>query len=155
MIVFNEQRIIVSGSYSGTSNIYLTTNGGATWTASAAGNLSIFSMTFLDSLTGFAGSEGGIAYRTTDGGLSWNPLTSLNALPTDVFFSMFSEGSNLYLLSYDSTLYVSTDAGATFTSSQFLPSGNIPPVMRAGTVIGSTIYLAGDLGSFYKSTHST
>ena len=154
MIVFNEQRIIVSGSYSGTSNIYLTTNGGATWTASAAGNLSIFSMTFLDSLTGFAGSEGGMAYRTTDGGLSWNPLTSLNALPTDVFFSMFSEGSNLYVLSYDSTLYVSTDAGVTFTSSQFLPSGNIPPVMRAGTVIGSTIYLAGDLGSFYKSTNN-
>ena len=154
MIVFSEQRIIVSGSYSGTSNIYLTTDGGATWTASAAGNLSIFSMTFLDSLTGFAGSEGGMAYKTTDGGLSWNVVTTLNALPTDAFFSMFNEGSNLYVLSYDSTLYVSTDAGATFTSSQFLPSGNIPIVMRAGTVVGSTLFLAGDLGSFYKSTNN-
>jgi photosystem II stability/assembly factor-like uncharacterized protein len=154
MIVFNEQRIIVSGSYSGTSNIYLTTDGGATWTASAAGSLSIFSMTFLDSLTGFAGSEGGMAYKTTDGGLSWNVVTTLNALPTDAFFSMFNEGSNLYVLSYDSTLYVSTDAGATFTSSQYLPSGNIAIVMRAGAVFGSTIYLAGDLGSFYKSTNN-
>ena len=154
MIVFNEQRIIVSGSYSGTSNIYLTTDGGATWTASAAGNLSIFSMTFLDSLTGFAGSEGGMAYKTTNGGLSWNVVTTLNALPTDAFFSMFNQGSNLYVLSYDSTLYVSTDAGATFTSSQFLPSGNIAIVMRAGAVFGSTIYLAGDLGSFYKSTNN-
>ncbi len=154
MVVFNQQRIIVSGSYSGTSNIYLTTNGGTSWTSSAAGNLSIYSMTFLDSLIGFAGSEGGMAYKTTDGGLSWNPLTSLNALPTDAFFSMFNSGSNVYILSYDSTLYVSTNAGATFTSSQFLPSGNIPPVMRAGTVIGSTVYLVGDFGSFYKSTNN-
>lgn len=154
MIVFNEQRIIVSGSYSGTSNIYLTTDGGATWTASAAGNLSIFSMTFLDSLTGFAGSEGGMAYKTTNGGLSWNVVTTLNALPTDAFFSMFNQGSNLYFMSYDSTLYISTDAGATFTSSQFLPSGNIAIVMRAGAVFGSTVYLAGDLGSFYKSTNN-
>ena len=154
MVVFSEQRIIVSGSYSGTSNIYLTTDGGSTWTSSSAGTLSIFSMTFLDSLTGFAGSEGGMAYKTTDGGLSWNLVTALNALPTDAFFSMFNEGSNLYVLSYDSTLYVSTDAGATFTSSQFLPSGNIAIVMRAGAVFGSTVYLAGDLGSFYKSTNN-
>lgn len=154
MVVFNQQRIIVSGSYSGSSNIYLTTNGGTSWTPSAAGNLSIYSMAFIDSLNGFAGSEGGMAYKTTDGGLSWNPLTSLNALPTDAFFSIFSSGSNVYILSYDSTLYVSTNAGATFTSSQFLPSGNIPPVMRAGTVIGSTVYLVGDFGSFYKSTNN-
>ena len=154
MVVFNEQRIIVSASYSGTNNIYLTTDGGTTWTASAAGNLSIFSMTFLDSLTGFAGSEGGMVYKTTNGGLSWNVVTTLNALPTDAFFSMFNQGSNLYIMSYDSTLYISTDAGATFTSSQFLPSGNIAIVMRAGTVFGSNVYIAGDLGSFYKSTNN-
>ena len=71
MKVFSEQRIILSGSYNGTSNIYLTTDGGTSWTSSAAGSLSIFSMTFLDSLTGFAGSEGGMAYKTTDGGVSW------------------------------------------------------------------------------------
>ena len=65
---------------------------------------------------------------------------------------MFNEGSSVYILSYDSTLYISADAGDTFTSSQFLPSGSIPPTMRTGTVFGSTIYLAGDMGSVYKST---
>jgi len=154
MIVFDEQRIIVSGFYSGTSNIYLTTNGGATWSASSAGGLSIYSMAFFDSLNGFAGSENGKAYKTTNGGLNWAEVTTLNALPTDAFFSMFTQGSNLYMLSYDSTFYISTDAGATFTSSQYLPNGNVAVVMRAVTALGSNVYLAGDFGSFYKSTNN-
>ena len=58
----------------------------------------------------------------------------------------------MYTFSPMTHLYISADAGDTFTSSQFLPSGSIPPTMRTGTVFGSTIYLAGDMGSVYKST---
>lgn len=154
MKVFSEQRIVIAGEYSGSSNIYVTTNGGSSWTASAAGSYSVFLIGFSDSLTGYAGCDLGSAYKTTDGGLSWNLLTALNALPNDAFFSTIAQGSNVYFLAYDSTFYFSTNAGATFTSSQYLPSGRPSVVMRAATVFGSNVLIAGDMGAFYKSTNN-
>ncbi len=154
MKVFSEQRIVLAGDYSGTSNVYVTTNGGASWTTSTAGTNSVFSLGFSDSLNGFAGSDFGTAFKTTDGGLNWTPLTTLNALPDDAFFSTVVQGSNVYFLSYDSTFYFSTNGGTTFTSSQYLPSGRPAVIMRSAAVTGSTVFIAGDMGALYKSTNN-
>ncbi|MCB0781008.1 MAG: hypothetical protein KDC03_16050, partial [Flavobacteriales bacterium] len=52
------------------------TNGGSTWTHTSVGNLSIFDLYFPSDLVGYAVGEGGIIWKTTDGGVNWQLMPS-------------------------------------------------------------------------------
>ena len=70
---FNATTAIVAGGYIN-SGCYRTTDAGATWQHTAAGN--ILDIFFVDDLMGYCGGEGGDLYKTTDGGVTWQPLPS-------------------------------------------------------------------------------
>jgi len=148
---FNQNKIIVCGTTNASANIRVTTDGGATWTAVAAGTGTLYSLAFFDSLTGFASAGSGKAFKTTDGGFTWNEMLNIGSVSTSTFYSSFIEGSNYYLVEDDSTLFISSDSGATFTSHKYLPTGKRNLIIRSGAASGSTIFLAGDWGYYFVS----
>ena len=149
---FNENRVMVAGSVSSTFNIRFTTNGGVFWNDAAAGTSTIYTLAFFDTLVGFAGSSSGRAYKTTDGGFSWNQMTSMNAPTSSTFFSSYIDGSTLYFLDDDSLVFVSSDSGNTFTTTQYLPTGKPKQIMRGIGVNGSNMVTVGDNGFLFTST---
>lgn len=149
---FNENRVMVAGSVSSTFNIRFTTNGGVFWNDAAAGTSTIYTLAFFDTLVGFAGSSSGRAYKTTDGGFSWNQMTSMGAPTSTTFYSSFIEGSMLYFLDDDSLVYVSSDSGSTFSKKRYLPIGKTQQIMRGIGVSGSNIVVGGDNGYMFTST---
>jgi len=149
---FSENRVMVAGSVSSTFNIRFTTNGGVFWNDAAAGTSTIYTLAFFDSLVGFAGSISGRAYKTTDGGFTWNQMTSMNAPTSSTFNSSYIDGSTLYFLDDDSLVFVSSDSGNTFTTNQYLPTGKPKQIMRGIGVNGSTIVAVGDNGYIFTST---
>ncbi|MBK7629550.1 MAG: T9SS type A sorting domain-containing protein [Ignavibacteriales bacterium] len=149
---FSENRVMVAGSVSSTFNIRFTTNGGVFWNDAAAGTSTIYTLACFDSLVGFAGSFSGRAYKTTDGGFTWNQMTSMNAPTSSTFNSSFIDGSTLYFLDDDSLVFVSSDSGNTFTTSQYLPTGKTKQIMRGVGVNGSNMVVVGDNGYMFTST---
>jgi photosystem II stability/assembly factor-like uncharacterized protein len=66
----------VSTGFIGANKLYMTTNGGSDWYI-VSNELNIFhDIYFLNSLTGWAASEGGIL-KTTDGGSNWKLVSKL------------------------------------------------------------------------------
>ncbi|MDY0083171.1 MAG: hypothetical protein RBR74_08320 [Ignavibacteriaceae bacterium] len=150
--VFNENKILVGGSVNAGANIRITTDGGTTWTPDTLGNGTIYSFAFFDSLLGFAGSSSGRGYKTTDGGFTWNQMTSLVAPTSSTFYEVFIKDNSVYFVEDDSLLFITADSGATFTTQRYLPSGMQNQIMRSGDFYGSNLYVAGDNGYFIKST---
>ena len=66
--------------------ILKTTNGGKIWNSEYFGvrEAIVNSIYFLDSLDGFAVGYPGIFHRSTDGGLSWNPVTLDSSMVSDL-----------------------------------------------------------------------
>ena len=72
---FDADNAILAGGYIN-GGMYRTTNGGSSWTHSPVGNISIFDLYFPSDLVGYAVGEGGIIWKTTDAGITWQQLTS-------------------------------------------------------------------------------
>ncbi|NUM71043.1 MAG: T9SS type A sorting domain-containing protein [Ignavibacteriaceae bacterium] len=149
--VFSPNRIIVAGSVNSTFNVRLTTDGGTTWQTAAAGTSTIYSLAFIDSLTGYAGSSSGKAFKTTDGGLTWTQLVTNNT--TASFFDIITDGNDVYFVGDPLDLYKTTDGGATFSLLRFKPE-SLPRNfnIRAGAKSGNNIWIAGDVGYYFRST---
>ncbi len=70
---FDANTYIVAGGYV-LGGMYRTTNGGQDWDHEDFGNISIFDLYFVNDLLGFAVGEGGISFKTIDGGITWDPM---------------------------------------------------------------------------------
>lgn len=72
------------GSING--GIYRTDNGGSTWTRVLdIGNITINDLWFVNSMQGYAVGENGMAFRSTDGGLTWQSMPGTSGGNT-IFF---------------------------------------------------------------------
>ncbi len=81
---FDENTAIVGGGYIN-AGCYRTTNAGQDWTPSPTGN--IYDLWFVNDTLGFCGGAGGALARTTDGGISWEPLDNIfNGDINSIFF---------------------------------------------------------------------
>lgn len=82
---FNATTAIVAGGYVN-GGCYRTTNAGASWQHTLDGG-NIYDLWFLNDTLGFAGGEGGVLARTTDGGITWEWLDPpTNASINSLFF---------------------------------------------------------------------
>ncbi|MGH1363537.1 MAG: YCF48-related protein [Calditrichia bacterium] len=92
--------------------IYLTTNGGTTWTARSIPTIGGLDsrINFVDQQHGWLVDEGGIYLRTTDGGLNWTEETSIGTL-SDIQFLTTNSG---WSVGEGGLLQYTTDGGGTW-----------------------------------------
>lgn len=82
---FNATTAVVGGGYVN-GGCYRTTNAGASWQHTLDGG-NIYDLWFVNDTLGFAGGEGGVLARTTDGGITWEWLDPpTNADINSIFF---------------------------------------------------------------------
>lgn len=112
---FSASTAIVAGGYVN-GGCYRTTNGGSSWAYSATGN--IYDIWFVDDQLGFCGGEGGTLQKSTDGGASWQPLTS----PTSGdIYSIFFLNDTLGFLGCQGTSWKTVNGGDSWTMMGSLP----------------------------------
>ena len=118
-----------TGYAGGHQSILKTTNGGTNWSSyNLAGTSSIQKITFpSDQQTGFAVTESGRIYKTTNAGGNWYQLTTPTATP--LYSIGFSPGSNTtgYAVGNNGVILRTTNGGGTFVgvneNSAAVPEG--------------------------------
>jgi hypothetical protein len=92
----------------------VTVDGGQSWTSvSFPFDQNSSELFFLDSLHGWASTEGASFYRTNDGGLNWTKAET--KLPEDVFRSIFfTDSNNGWVVGRSGRLAKTTDSGRTW-----------------------------------------
>jgi photosystem II stability/assembly factor-like uncharacterized protein/PKD repeat protein len=103
-----------------TGQVYRSTDGGESWTATAGKPVSMTSaedIQFTNSLDGWVIGQSfttGALYHTTDGGTTWVPVTEF----LGSYKSVDVEGANIWAANVGEIFYRSTDNGATWVQGQ-------------------------------------
>jgi photosystem II stability/assembly factor-like uncharacterized protein len=113
--------VAVGASASGSDRIVVRTpDAGATWpvVVNLTGNAGCYSVHFTDANKGFATGPAGMI-RTTDGGLTWNGVGSVNYLHA----IHFADATNGMAVGRDGKVIQTIDGGNTWVSQPNLPIG--------------------------------
>jgi len=131
-----------------------TTDGGANWTYETQAEEerlynSMYGMSFIDELTGIAvgGStyKGGVAYKTTDGGLTWKENNFPMGFVADAI-SMIND--KICIVGSSGGIAISKDSGETWQLITQFPNSELYVLEKIG---GNTLATAGYGGIFMKS----
>jgi photosystem II stability/assembly factor-like uncharacterized protein len=99
--------ILAGGFVNG--GIYRTINSGSTWSYTSGGN--IFDIYFPSDQVGYAGGEGGVLKKTTNGGVSWSSINS--GTTSDINSIFFINDLVGYIAGINST-FKTTDGGTSW-----------------------------------------
>lgn len=139
---------VTSNSVSGT--IYVSTNSGANWTATASGQKWVSVATSADGTKMLAAAYGNYLYLSANSGSSWTPNTFGSANWTAVASS--ADGSKLAAANGSGYIYTSGDAGANWQQSG-APSANWSGLASSAdgakltaAIRGGGIYLSSNFG---------
>lgn len=138
------------------NGVFLSTNGGGSWTAASNGlpASAIVNSLIVTGTTMFAGLNGGYGvYRSTSDGGSWTAVN--NGLPSQVYPSSFGvSGSNIFMGTiYSGGVYRSTDNGSSWTPvNNGLDSETVYYGVNTMTVNGNSIFLGTQIDGIYRST---
>ena len=147
----NETTGFASGGSLG-GEMIRTTNGGASWSLVYTDSYAKHSIVFLNSLTGYCGSEQGRMYRTTDGGSTWNFVLSDGGI--DVYSLNFINATTGFGFGTGSVYIKTTDGGSNWYESQPVGASNSSQYFDAAVTPAGTIHAAGSFGAMVRSTNS-
>ncbi len=103
-------------------DILASSDGGNQWSTQAAGLGHLRSLDFVSPTLGFAGTLGGVMYRTEDGGTTWTDITDRFPTRPIGFCGIAHFGSTIHAVgryANATDYYRSVDGGATWTFSSF------------------------------------
>ncbi|MCB0728574.1 MAG: T9SS type A sorting domain-containing protein [Ignavibacteriae bacterium] len=139
---------LFAGTYGG---VFLTTNGGSTWTSVNNGfpAIHVYALIFIGSEL-YAGTFGSGVFRSNNNGKSWNSLnsglTNLNIL------SFVKSGSNLFAGTYGGGVFLSTNNGASWTQRNAgLPSNS---QISALIMFNTTLFAGTYTDQVFRSTNN-
>ncbi|HTQ27809.1 MAG TPA: YCF48-related protein, partial [Puia sp.] len=127
--------------------IYATGDRGSTWSTRNS-HTNISCITFLNSMTGFIGSNTSAILRTKDGGVSWHTVDSVNYFPANILSIQFLNVDTGYAFrEYDSLLWT-YDGGNTWSGANVNAYQSMYAVNFVNRSLG---FLAGEDGALYRS----
>ncbi len=129
-------------------NVYRSMNGGSSWSQSSGlGNVYLYSVSIADSVTAFlcTGQQQYNVYKTTDAGISWNPVFTARANLFGISFVSPMKGA---VVGDAGQLYVTYDGGSSWIDQR----QDTLIDFRAVAWSGSTIVAAGLNGVIVRST---
>ena len=145
---------VFTGSLNGT--IYKSTNGGTSWTPMVTGSTTsiIFGIYFFNANAGIVSGEWGYVRYTTNGGASWNiPGVSTTATETRLYARKSPD--EVYLLGDVSSIYRSTDYGATWSAIPYqYPGQEVGRESNSMDIKGSSWVVGGENGLLNVSTNA-
>ena len=140
-------------TYNGKGTVLKTTDQGSTWSvvwSSAVNGTGVSSIFFLNTDTGFAGTQGGELMKTMDGGATWSSFDfdTFNA-QGEVNDLAFIDNDNGVLSTVWNGIYSTTDGGATWTPATTNPSVGQMALCYADA---TTLFSCGNNQTIFKST---
>src|SRR5665213_2900426 len=137
-----------NGNYPTGDYIYLSTNGGATWTASINAGIRFWDGiassadgTKLAATVGTRGGAVGDIYTSTDGGATWTDRTSAGTRSWEGIASS-ADGTKLVAVVYNGDIFTSVDSGATWTDRTSAGTRNWVSIASSadGTKLAADVY---------------
>ncbi|MEN8142238.1 MAG: YCF48-related protein [Thermodesulfobacteriota bacterium] len=119
----------VRGWAVGDNGIYMTIDGAASWSGPIHTGIGFNTVTFTTNTTGFAGSQNGGLYWTTDGGITW-PVNTATFDGTPVISIEFVDTNNGFLVTRGKAIYSTNDGGTTWN-----PRTPIGPPVNIGNAL--------------------
>lgn len=142
---------ITSGNSFG--DVLKTTDGGASWVKLPLQTATrIYSVFFLDELTGYVGSEGPTGlYKTTDGGQNWTQLNTGTGVSTSILYDIDFYNNDTGFVCYSSgNVARTTNGGSSWTS---ISAGfGAAAVYDMHIVSWNSMFILGPGGRVSKST---
>ncbi len=131
-------------------NILRSTNGGSVWNLLTTGSY-LYGMDFLDANTGMCVGYRGIVLKTTNSGLGWNDIKTIQGF--EAYDVDIVNTSNVYVGAGSGRFYSSTDGGLNFTERSLpnITSGNTKTLWFFNANEG---FAAGEMGSIYYTTNA-
>jgi len=120
------------------STMMMSTNSGTSWDItypdSSTGRRDIYEMSFPNSNVGYACGTGGLIMKTTNGGSTWNILSS----PTTqiLWYVHFLDADTGYICGNASTLYKTTNGGASWNQTTLSASTTLYKIYFFNNQIG-------------------
>jgi photosystem II stability/assembly factor-like uncharacterized protein len=124
--------------------IYHSSDGGESWTAQEAGNITTDPYNVIRMLTqqvGYAVADGGVVAKTLNGGTTWGSVTSPTANDL-VSLSLTGRADRLWVGSANNELFYSNDAGLTWNQRSHGGAGGANPIediVFSGDYVGALI----------------
>ncbi len=121
------------------ASVLRTTDGGSTWQVRASGTRGVSSMSFVSSLRGYLVDEvQGRIRRTISGGIAWSttfyPMNGLRNV------SVWADRNGPFIwITSDTSAWVSSNAGETWTRTQMVPVGSMKAAAFADSAHGWAI----------------
>ena len=144
--IVSRDSFFVSTAY---GDIYATGDRGATWSSTRKCPGPIECITFLNSMTGYAGSNSNYGLlRTDDGGSTWRVISQVNYSPSDITAINFTSRDTGYAFRNYSSVLVTYDGGNTWTASQVSVINPASVIYFATPSIG---FLGGPGGTLYRT----
>jgi photosystem II stability/assembly factor-like uncharacterized protein len=101
------------------NNTWRTIDGGQTWTQ-VNNNGSLYGVFFLDPMRGWACGNGAVAYWTTNGGVTWNPVGPIGGWTlVDI---QFVDENNGWTVDIDGKIFHSADGGLSWQEQFYDPA---------------------------------
>lgn len=124
-------------------SVIKSTDGGISFNQFSLTSNQLLALDFISSDTGFVSGQGGVVYKTYNGGQSW---IYLDASTLNNFWDIFAlNGSDIFLSAYYGTLRKSADGGQNFTNA-FAPNKNFEGMQMLNERIGYVCGLDGVIG---------
>jgi len=126
------------------NRVWLTTDGGDTWSSAATGSSNSFGVAFNGTTTGYAVHDNGFVARSTDGGQSWSPVSL--STTEQVAAAACVPGTSSAWVATGSEPFRTRDDGVNWTAETLYPfSGSITHVSIADTTVGWAVTSHGEI----------
>ncbi|MHC1738153.1 MAG: YCF48-related protein [Ignavibacteriaceae bacterium] len=149
----DEQNGFVVGNGANDIGYFLkTTDGGTNWSTPVQVSYSgryLNSVYFISTSIGFTAGYGGVIYKTTDGGATWNP-PAVNPSTKELNDIKFYDNNNGYIVGYNGEFLHTTDGGNNWTKLET----NLTQNLMAVSIAGDELWTCGESSVILKNSPS-